>query len=37
MYDLAYIIALFKSLSESAQQEIICLAAQLAAEINNDQ
>lgn len=32
MYDIAYIIALFESLPEHDQREILDLAAQLAAE-----
>jgi hypothetical protein len=38
MYDPAYIIALFESLSADAQQEILDLAARLAADSKrNDQ
>ena len=38
MYDLAFIIALFEALPADAQQEILDLAARLAADTNsNDQ
>ena len=36
MYDIAYIIALFESLPADAQQEILALAAQLAAEARSN-